>query len=53
MNCNHPIVLEIYTDSTHLEIAYYFCVNCSKKSTERFGKEIISEMRHEMLNNLQ
>lgn len=51
--CKHDIVLEIYTDSTHKEISHYFCVGCCKKAIQRFGINIVSEMRFRMLKNLK
>jgi len=50
--CNHKIVLEIYLDKRHLKISHYFCVNCGKESKERFGKQVISELRRNIINEL-
>ena len=52
MVCNHTIVLEIYSDKIHTQISYYYCVNCGERKGERFGFEIISELRKNILNNL-
>ena len=41
-NCEHNIVLEIYTDETHSIVSHYRCVNCGETQKERFGKEVIS-----------
>ncbi len=52
MTCEHKIVFEIYTDSTHSKINHYRCLECGKKSKEEFGKKIISQLRHDILEAL-
>ncbi len=52
-NCEHNIVLEIYTDDTCLKRSHYRCVNCGGTQKQKFGKKILSQLRHKMLNSLE
>lgn len=50
--CDHKVVLEIYTDSTHLKISHYRCPKCWEKREEQFGEKIISQLKMDIVNNL-